>query len=241
VHQVEWLMLVLSLAIIPVALVEESSAPRWLERLAAVANWTIWISFAAEIVVVLIVAPRRRAARRAHWLEAVIVVVTPPFLPHLLSLFRGARLLRLLRLARLGLLGTRAVRAERVLTTRHGFRHIALLTGLLVALAGAVISVADAADFPNIGRGMWWAITTVTTVGYGDVVPHTVAGRLVASALMLLGIGFISILTATIASSFVAHDLDPDQPTLEYVMAALRRIDQRLDAIEAHGHGRVPD
>jgi voltage-gated potassium channel len=55
---------------------------------------------------------------------------------------------------------------------------------------------------------MWWAIVTVTTVGYGDVYPKTVAGRIVGSLLMLVGIGFISLLTATFASTFVAADTE---------------------------------
>jgi voltage-gated potassium channel len=74
----------------------------------------------------------------------------------------------------------------------------------------------------------------VTTAGYGDVVPHTVVGRIVASALMLVGIGFISILTATIASSFVARDSGTsDTVSLDQVMRALERIEARLDSIES--------
>jgi voltage-gated potassium channel len=108
-----------------------------------------------------------------------------------------------------------------------------LVTGLLVIVAGAVISVVDSHDFPSIGLGIWWAITTVTTVGYGDVVPTSVAGRIVASCLMLVGIGFISILTATVASSFVANDTeDAETASLDQVMEVLRRIETRLDALE---------
>jgi voltage-gated potassium channel len=102
-----------------------------------------------------------------------------------------------------------------------------------VVVSGAAISVADSSDFPNIGLGVWWAVTTVTTVGYGDVVPTTVGGRIVASLLMVVGIGFISILTATIASSFVARDIDDAETvTLTEVMAALNRIEARLATLE---------
>jgi voltage-gated potassium channel len=232
-HRLEWLMLALALLVIPVVLIEESNGPSTLKAAASAANWVIWTAFLLELVAVLIVAPRKRAALKAHWLETLIVVITPPFLPGVFSAFRGARLIRLLRLSRLGLVGARVIRAERMLTSRQGFRYIALITGLLVVLAGAVISVVESADFPSIGLGIWWAITTVTTVGYGDVVPHSVAGRVVASCLMLLGIGFISILTATVASSFVAHDTeDSESASLEQVMEALHRIEARLDAIE---------
>jgi voltage-gated potassium channel len=160
-------------------------------------------------------------------------VLTPPFLPALLGAFRFARLTRLLRVLRLGMLGTRAIRIERKLTSREGFRYIALLTVLLIVIAGAVVSVVDAQEFPNVGLGIWWAIVTVTTVGYGDVVPHTLAGRAVASVLMFVGIGFLSLLTATIASTFVSADRERSESEASEILAAMRRIEERLDRIEA--------
>jgi len=232
-HRLEWLMLAFALLIIPVVLIEEADAPSALKAAASAANWVIWTAFLLELIAVLILAPRTTAALKAHWLEASIVLITPPFLPGVFSALRGARLIRLLRLSRLGLVGARVIRAERVLTSRQGFRYIALITGLLVVVAGAVISVVDSADFPNMGLGIWWAVTTVTTVGYGDVVPHSVAGRVVASCLMLVGIGFLSILTATVASSFVASDVDDaETASLDQVMEVLHRIEARLDALE---------
>jgi voltage-gated potassium channel len=233
VHPFERAMLVLALLIIPVVLVEESQAPHGVKLAASIVNWAIWIGFTAELVGVLVVAPRKRAALRAHWLEAAIVILTPPFLSGALGALRAARLIRLLRLARLGVLGTKAVRAERLFTSREGFRYVAMLTALLIALAGATISLLDAGEFPNVGLGMWWAITTVTTVGYGDVVPHTVAGRIVAACLMLVGIGFISIFTATIASGFIERDSRGERVTLNQVMEKLTEIERRLESIDA--------
>jgi voltage-gated potassium channel len=57
-------------------------------------------------------------------------------------------------------------------------------------------------DFNSVWDGIWWAVVTVTTVGYGDIYPHSVAARIVAMLVMLFGIGFLSVLTATIASRF---------------------------------------
>jgi voltage-gated potassium channel Kch len=182
--------------------------------------------------------PRRRAAQRcclrAHWLELLIVVITPPFIPRVLSSLRAARLLRLLQVARLGLLGDQALIIERTLTSRRGFRFIAAVTALLVFVTGAVVSVVDTKDFPNVGDGVWWAIVTVTTVGYGDFVPHSVSGRIVASIVMIVGIGFISVLTATIASTFVASD-HADTDSSADILAALTRIEERLERLEAGG------
>ena len=108
--------------------------------------------------------------------------------------------MRLLRLLRLAALASRALSAQRVLTSRQGFRYVALATVLLVILAGFSVSLADREQFTTPWLGMWWAVTTVTTVGYGDVYPHTVGGKVIAAVLMIIGIGFLSTLTASIAS-----------------------------------------
>jgi voltage-gated potassium channel len=229
-HPFEPLLLALALLVIPVVLVEESHAPHGLKVAATATNWVIWAAFLAELALVLVAAERKVDAVRAYWLELLIVIVTPPFFPHVLASLRLARLLRLLRLMRLGLFGARAIRAEHVLASRTGFRYLALMTAFLVATAGAVISVVDSTDIPNVGTGMWWAIVTVTTVGYGDVYPKTTAGRIIGSLLMLAGIGFISLLTATIASRFVASD-DEEDKRLDDLIDAVRRIEDRLDQL----------
>jgi hypothetical protein len=103
----------------------------------------IWLGFATELTFVLKVAPRKKAALRAHWLDVAIVFLTAPFLPALLSFLRLTRLMRLLRLLRLAALASRALSAQRMLTSRQGFRYVALATILLVILAGFSVSIAD--------------------------------------------------------------------------------------------------
>jgi voltage-gated potassium channel len=78
------------------------------------------------------------------------------------------------------------------------------MTAGLAVLAGFVVTLIDRKDFPNLGIGIWWAVVTLGTVGYGDVVPHTTWGRIVGSVVIVLGVTFISILTATVTSYFVA-------------------------------------
>jgi len=78
-------------------------------------------------------------------------------------------------------------------------------TAVVVFAAALVIRVLDPSEFPNFGRGLWWAVQTVTTVGYGDVAPAHRSGRIVAAAVMLWGIAFLAILTAAITSTFVAR------------------------------------
>jgi len=78
------------------------------------------------------------------------------------------------------------------------------VTFVALALAGAiVIRITDAHDFPTFGLAVWWAIQTITTVGYGDVAPTTDVGRFVGGAEMVLGVSFIAFLTAGVTSSVI--------------------------------------
>ncbi len=229
-HPFEPLILVATLAMIPVLIIErDAKAPGW-RTFALVSNWVIWSVFAAELLFVLVVARRKRAALRAHWLDTAIVVVTVPAYGRLLSSLRLVRLVRLMRLVRAGVVIGRALQAERRLTSTNTFRFVSITTVFLVFIAGAVEATVDQRDFTSFWNGMWWAMVTVTTVGYGDVVPKSVGGRVVAMVLMLVGIGFISVLTATVASLFVKSDREDEHST---VTEALARIEAELVELRA--------
>jgi voltage-gated potassium channel len=98
-----------------------------------------------------------------------------------------------------------------------------------------LMTVIDRENFPSIGSGLWWAVQTVTTVGYGDVVPATAAGRIVAAVVMLLGIGFVTVITASITGAFVARSRRDQQAGLNDGPSAeqFRLFDERLARIEA--------
>jgi voltage-gated potassium channel len=118
---------------------------------------------------------------------------------------------------------SRAIQAERRLSSPQLFRAAAIFTVFAVFIAGAAAATLDSGDFKSYWNGIWWAIVTVTTVGYGDVYPTTVAGRLIAISLMMLGIGFLSVLTATIASRFIQTDTGSDE-----IRESLARIEREL-------------
>jgi voltage-gated potassium channel len=103
--------------------------------------------------------------------------------------------------------------------------------GLSVVVGGLVVWLFDHADFPNLGVGWWWSLQTVTTVGYGDIVPTTALGRAVGAVIMLESIAFVSVLTAAIASNFVARTRRRT-PGEDTVGERLDEIAARLDAIE---------
>ena len=97
------------------------------------------------------------------------------------------------------------------------------------------MTVVERENHPSFGSGHWWAIQTTTTVGYGDNGPTTFAGRFIAAGVMVFGIGFRTVITASITSTFVARSRleqersNPQAPTAEH----LRRLDSRLERIEA--------
>jgi voltage-gated potassium channel len=120
-------------------------------------------------------------------------------------------------------------------------------TTAVVVAGGVLMRLLDHGEYSDIWVGMWWALQTVTTVGYGDVTPKNPSGRIIATFVMLQGFAFLAITTAAITSTFVsrankerdlAHDADEDDAEVR-VEAQLKRIDQRLDRLEKilGGHG----
>jgi voltage-gated potassium channel len=160
----------------------------------------------------------------------LIVVVTAPIYGRLLSSLRLVRLVRLLRLLRATVIIARALQAERRLTSSATLRTVGLATMFLVVIAGAVQAEVDSKDFASFWDGVWWAVVTVTTVGYGDIYPHTVAGRVVAIILMFVGIAFLAVLTATIASYFVKSDRQDESSA---ILASLGRLEAEVAELKA--------
>lgn len=107
---------------------------------------------------------------------------------------------------------------------------------ILVTIAGILARLVEPETFKSLGLAYWWAVTTVTTVGYGDVVPESVGGRIVASGLMLTGLALIPTLTSVIVSTLIAKHRQAEQERLiqmeEESAATLARIEARLDRME---------
>ena len=118
---------------------------------------------------------------------------------------------------------------------RHAALVIAVVTTSITIVAGLLMTVVDRSNFPSLGSGMWWAVQTVTTVGYGDHVPTTVGGQLLAALVMLLGIGFVTVITAAITSSFVTRSRLEQQLSDDGASSTeqFRSIQEQLERIEA--------
>jgi voltage-gated potassium channel len=178
----EWPMLVAALLVIPAIMIEQSDVGEPLDTVAVVLNWVTWLAFLGELVIMLAVVPDRWRWLREHPLEVAIVMFTPPFLPASLQAARAFRLLRLLRLVR-------AAKLARRLLSLEGVRAAAVLAVLTVLAGGTAFAAVEKDQNLSAWDGVWWAATTVTTVGYGDISPETSAGRAIAIAVMVVGIG----------------------------------------------------
>lgn len=119
---------------------------------------------------------------------------------------------------------------------RRIFPYLIIMTAALGVLSGFIVTVIDRKDFPDLGTGIWWAIVTLATVGYGDVVPHTAWGRVVGSCVIIVGVTFLTFLVAIVTSYFVSSEERGrgagEGPDLAAVGDALGEIKERLAAIE---------
>jgi voltage-gated potassium channel len=121
---------------------------------------------------------------------------------------------------------------NRQLTARRAARVIATSTFLLTIAGGVGAWVIDRKDFDGLGDALWWAVQTVTTVGYGDVVPEQVAGRLIGAALMLQGIALLTVITASVTATLIEQARQRRATESDAVLAKLEQIESRLGTIE---------
>jgi voltage-gated potassium channel len=181
-------------------------------------TWLIWGIFAFELLVKTFLAPHRRRYLFTHWAD-VLTVILPALRP--------------LRLLRLLVAGARFWRdAEEVL--KHRTFSLLAVTSLCAGIgAGVLVYMAERqGDGPiqTLPDALWWAASTITTVGYGDVYPRTAAGRGIAVVLMLVGISLFGVLTARVAAFFVQDEQrDAEANKLDDIRVRLQRVEELLE------------
>ena len=194
----------------------------WVVRIGNTVSWLVWFAFAVDYVARLFLSTDRGDFVKGHKLDLLMVLL--PFL----------------RIVRVVLILRKSV--ARISTDRIA-ESMLLIVGVLVSL-GALIEwrleyQAPDASITSIGRSFWWAVVTTTTVGYGDEYPVTIPGRIVAVLVMMVGIGLIGTVSATVASWFVSRrrtDDDEAAASADLVQTAAREADlaalhARLDEI----------
>jgi voltage-gated potassium channel len=134
------------------------------------------------------------------------------------------------------MLGMRTRWVERAVGSNRILLYLAGITLGLSAGAGFLMHVIDEEAFPTVGTGVWWAVVTFCTVGYGDVVPNDALGRVVASIVMVFAITFITIVTALVTSALVTAEQRRREEAENALHAPLHetlgRIEERLASLE---------
>ena len=162
-----------------------------------IVQWVSWIAFAADLLFGIYKASNKVQFLKRHPLEILAVIL--PFL----------RPLRLLRFISFGTLVFEKVNLGKSIAISF---KVIVTAIFLTYLAGIEITMAEkgqpGATIQNVGDGFWWAITTLTTVGYGDIYPTTTDGRFIAVGLMVTGICVLGVISATVAAWFVKMTQD---------------------------------
>jgi voltage-gated potassium channel len=195
--------------------------PTWLLDLCRSLSWISWGIFVVDIVVRLALADERLRYLVGHWYDVLVLA---------LPLLRPLRLLRLIPL--LSVLNRRATMRLR------GRVGIYVAGGASLLAFCAALAVLDAerssrdANISDFGDAIWWAVTTMTTVGYGDHYPVTAAGRLVAFGLMIGGIALLGTVTATLAS-WLVETVAAEKEHAEDLQITVRRLEDKIDRLTA--------
>jgi voltage-gated potassium channel len=191
-------------------------------RLLRLCNWLSWVTwglFVVDLIVRLVLADQRLRYLVRHWYDVLVVV---------LPLLRPLWLLRLIPML--------MVLNRRAQTRLHGRVAIYVAGGAALLAFCAALAVLDAersnpdANITDFGDAIWWAITTMTTVGYGDEFPISGLGRLVAFGLMVGGITLLGTVSATLAS-WLVETVAAEKEQAEDLQAMVRRLEAKVDQL----------
>lgn len=190
-----WLIaLALGFLVVYAVPILDPRAPAWVLTVCSLTSAALWAGFAGDLLVRVSLAEHRLRYLLTHPIDVLAVA---------LPMFRPFRVLRVLAAGQV--LFSRGQRFD----LGRAIRAVTLATTLLVGVAALAMLDAErsapTANIRSIGDALWWACTTVTTVGYGDRYPVTAAGRIIAVALMVAGISLVGVITASVASWFMSQ------------------------------------
>jgi voltage-gated potassium channel len=196
----------------------------------------IWALFCLEYVIRLLLAQHKTGFVRTHWFDLTVLI---------LPVLRPLRALRLLN-------ALRVLNRHAVAWTRGRLAIYVIATTVLIVLVAALAVLEAERGHPDSNiqsyhEALWWAVCTITTVGYGDLYPATVEGRLVALALMIGGLGLIGFTTGSLASWIVDRLSDAERPAgtatradVALLLHEIRKLRAEIAEIksESHAHDR---
>lgn len=225
-HFFEWPMILLAFGILLEWYIEAQNLVPI--TLSMYSDWIVWGFFVLETSLLVMLVDNKKRYLLNNWGSLIIIFTGMPLLWDIFPHAGGLRALRLLIL--LSLLFSMSAAARKILSRNH-LGTTLMVSFIIVVVAGTVMALID----PNIETpldGIWWAWVTITTVGYGDIVPGSTVGRLFGSVLILLGIGLFSMLTASISAFFLSQQDDKISHQELDNKLQLLRLQKKIDNLE---------
>jgi voltage-gated potassium channel len=223
----EYPMLGFTFLLIPVIAIPilYNPSPIW----AAIYYWLdigIWLAFYAEFFAKFAVSKDRVRTVRKNWFM-IVILIAPALRPlRIISLSRILRIVRLLRLQ--SIINKLKGNTQRLV---YNIEYI-VVTFLLLIISSAFIvwqlETLQGGSINTYGDALWWSIITITTVGYGDIIPATSEGKIVGGVLSLVGIILFMVIVAKITSIFIESKIDSEQNRI------LQKLSKRVQKIETH-------
>lgn len=222
----EWPMILLAVGILFIWYIETTgySLPLYTK----LSDGIIWLFFLAEFSVLLCLCDNKLRYVRRNWLNLFIILAGIPILWGDVSY---AALLRTGRLIIMMALLVSVFDSIKEVLSRNHLGVTLLISSFFILFAGVLVSGFDP-EVKNPWMGIWWAWVTVTTVGYGDVVPASIMGKLLGGLLILLGIGLFSMLTASFSAFFISKNKEKSADKENMILFELQKMNLLLHSIQ---------
>jgi len=199
------------------------------EHLHQIEDWLVWCFFLGETLFLTYLVDEKKRYLKDNWLNLVIIVAGIPIA------FGDTAYISELRLLRMMLVFSIIIHLMipiRNLLARNHFGATLAVAFIIITFVGILAAGID----PGIGSaedGIWWAWVTATTVGYGDIVPVTIPGRLLAGALIVGGICLFSLITANISAFLISQGEEEEiESRLDRIEATLMRMEHQLQQLD---------
>ena len=197
---------------------------------AYITDLIIWLFFVSETIILTYLTNDKLRYLRTNWINLLIIFVGVPVVWGVSSYAGILRSLRLLLLV--AILVNLSDTIRQVLSRNH--LGITLVIALIIIMLSGILIAGIDPNIDSVWEGLWWAWVTVTTVGYGDVVPVSVAGKLFGALLILLGIGLFSLLTASFSAFFVSKEEQKEKEIEKQTLEKLVAIEKKLTELECN-------
>lgn len=192
-----------------------------------VIDYLIWVILVLDYSIRLYKAKDRKRFFRENIIDFIAILPLD-------SMLRSLRIVRVIRVFRLGVLMYRYTKPFFQVLSTNGLNKVLGFSAIIVLMGGLLVTYLEP-SINNLEDGIWWAVVTVTTVGYGDISPETTFGRIIAMILMLVGIGTLGMVTGSIATYFVSEkEKNTLPPAVRYIQEELNRYHQLSEVEMRH-------